>query len=128
MGLQERFQDPSRTLKNDSIHLEITCKPLRPSKLARLFHNGNGPEVPIGKYPECTGTSTLDIQEYVHKRISELCDKQAEGIQFRAGYADPKRVSADDTEYDLTEMPLGLRCRPAAEEPSANPMLNGHSH
>ncbi len=89
-----------------------------------LSQIGNGPEVPIGKYPECTGTSTLDIQEDVDKRISELCNKLAERIHFRAGYAGPSE-SRRAMKCDLPDVSLGRRCRPLAEEASADTMCKG---
>src|SRR5258708_39803803 len=56
---------------NRSVHLEFACQARRSCKVTFLSQIGNGPEVPIGKYPECTGTSTLDLQEDVDKRISQ---------------------------------------------------------
>jgi hypothetical protein len=81
------FEDPSRRKTNDLIPLESACLARESYKVTFLSQIGNGHEVPIGKYPECTGTSTLGIQEDVDKRISELCNKQAERSHFRAGYA-----------------------------------------
>jgi hypothetical protein len=52
-------------MTNDSIHLEFACQARKSYKVTFLSPIGNGPEVPIGKYLECTGTSTLDIQEDV---------------------------------------------------------------
>src|SRR5260370_41707851 len=99
---------------NRSVHLEFACQARRSCKVTFLSQIGNGPEGPIGKYPECTGTSTLDIQEDVDKRISELCNKLAERIHFRAGYPDPKRVSADNAESDRTERSFVPRLHPLA--------------
>src|SRR5260370_10486027 len=56
---------------NRSVHLEFACQARRSYKVTFLSQIGNGPEVPIGKYPECTGTSTLDLQEDADKRISQ---------------------------------------------------------
>ena len=111
-------------MTNDLIHLEFACQARKSYKVTFLSQIGNGPEVPIGKYPECTGTSTLDIQEDVDKRISELCNKQAERIHFRAGYADPSE-SRRAMKCDLTDVSLGRRFRPLAEEASADRMCKG---
>jgi hypothetical protein len=44
------------------------------------------------------------MQEEFEKWFSELCDQKAERIHFQARHGDPKRVSADDEERDLTDM------------------------
>src|SRR5260370_1609965 len=101
---------------NRSVHLEFACQARRSYKVTLLSQIGNGPEVPIGKYPECTRTSTLDIQEDVDKRISELCNKRAERIHFRAGYAGPsesrRAMKCDLT--DASKKPLLTRCAKAS--------------
>lgn len=70
---------------NRSVHLEFACQVRKSRNLRLLPENGNEPDVPTGKYSKDRGTSTRDIQEEVDKRFSELCDKQAERIHFRAG-------------------------------------------
>jgi hypothetical protein len=72
-------------MTNDLIHLEFACQVRKSRNLGLLPENGNEPDVPTGKYSQYTGTSTRDIQEEVDKPFSELCDKQAERIHFRAG-------------------------------------------
>jgi hypothetical protein len=72
-------------MTNDLIHLEFACQVRKSRNLRLLPENGNEPDVPISKYSQYTGTSTLDIQEEVDKRFWELCNKQAERIHFRAG-------------------------------------------
>src|SRR6266404_4125898 len=109
---------------NRSVHLEFACQARKSCKLTLLPEKGNEPEVPIGKYSQYTGTSTLDIQEDVDTRISELCDKQAERIHFRAGYADPSE-SRWAMKRDLTDVSISRKCRPLAEEASADTMCKG---
>jgi hypothetical protein len=123
-GRKKGFEDPSRRKTDDLIPLESACLARESYKVTFLSQIGNGHEVPIGKYPECTGTSTLDIEEDVDKRISELCNKQAERIHFRAGYADPSEARRA-MKCDLTDVSLGRRCRPLAEEASAHTMCKG---
>lgn len=113
-------------MTNDLIHLEFACQARKSYKVMLLSQIGNGPEVPIGKYPECTGTSTLDMQENVDKRISELCNKQVERIHFRAGYADPSECRRA-MKCNLTDVSLGRRCHPLAEQASADTMCKGRS-
>jgi hypothetical protein len=108
-------------MTNNLVHLEFACQARKSCKLRHLPEKGNESEVPIGKYSQYTATSTDGIQEEVDKRISELCE-QGRRIHFRAGYADPKRVSADNEQCDLTHVSLGRRCRPLAEEASAETM------
>ena len=79
-------------MTNDLIHLEFACQVRKSRNLRLLRENGNEPDVPNGKYSQYTGTGTRHIQEEVDKRFSELCDKQAERIHFRAGHADPSSL------------------------------------
>jgi len=78
--------------------------------------------------------STLKIEEQVlaiyKKRLINASRNYATSKRkgFTFGQADPKRVSAENEECDLTDMYLRRRCRPLAEEAPADTMCKGHSH
>ena len=59
-------------MTNDLVHLEFACQTRKHSKLTLLPEIGNEAEVPIGKYSQYAGTSTLDKQEEVDRRFSEI--------------------------------------------------------